>query len=128
VKKIFTVDVMVKGKKEKVHLACDCEAISITIECFGGARKTYFEKDFYKCFAALRKDNCDWVFYCKGAKTNVHPSSMASQMSLGLKAYELVIGKEPSKDDLVFIFDYEDKDLTSDPDRQRQFYLSWITS
>jgi len=53
---------------------------------------------------------------------------MASQMSLGLKAYELEIGKEPSIDDLVFIFDYEEKDLSNDPDEQRQFYLSWMTS
>jgi hypothetical protein len=128
VRKIFTVYVEGNGNKKSIDLACDCVDMSITIELGGGPKKTYFGSDFYRCFAALRKDNDDLVFYCKGAKTNVHPSSMASQMSLGLKAYELVIGKEPSIDDLVFIFDYEEKDLSSDPGEQRQFYLNWITS
>jgi hypothetical protein len=128
VRKIFTVYVEENGNKKSIDLACDCVDMSITIELGGGSKKTYFGSDFYRCFAALRKDNDDLVFYCKGAKTNVHPSSMASQMSLGLKAYELVIGKEPSIDDLVFIFDYEEKDLSSDPGEQRQFYLNWITS
>lgn len=126
--KIFTVEVMVNDNKKRIDLACDCIAISITVEFGGGTKRTYFGSDFYKCFAELRKDNGDLVFYCKGAKTNVHPSSMSSQMSLGLKAYELVIGKEPSIDDLVFIFDYEEKDLSSDPEEQRQFYLGWMTS
>jgi hypothetical protein len=128
VRKVFAVYVEMNGNKKRIDLACDCVAITITVELGSGRRKTYFGSDFYKCFAALRKDNDDFVFYCKGAKTNVHPSSMASQMSLGLKAYELVIGKEPSIDDLVFIFDYEEKDLSSDPDEQRQFYLSWMAS
>ena len=127
-RKIFTVDVVMNGNKKRINLACDPVAISITIDLGGGPKKTYFGSDFYKCFAALRKDNDGLIFCCKGAKTNVHPSSMASQMSLGLKAYELVIGKEPSIDDLVFIFDYEEKDLSSDPDEQRQFYLSWMAS
>ncbi|MDT3314204.1 hypothetical protein QZR14_22820 [Pseudomonas sp. rhizo66] len=127
-RKIFTVDVLMNGNKRRVDLACDFVAISITVEVLGGPKKTYFGSDFYKCFAALRQDNDGLVFYCKGAKTNVHPSSMSSQMSLGLKAYELVIGKEPSIDDLVFIFDYEEKDLSNDPDEQRQFFLSWMTS
>ena len=126
--KIFTVDVVMNGNKKRINLACDPVAISITIDLGGGPKKTYFGSDFYKCFAALRKDNDGLIFCCKGAKTNVHPSSMASQMSLGLKAYELVIGKEPSIDDLVFIFDYEEKDLSGDPDEQRQFYLSWMAS
>ena len=126
--KVFTVDVVMNGNKKRINLACDPVAISITIDLGGGPKKTYFGSDFYKCFAALRKDNDGLIFYCKGAKINVHPSSMASQMSLGLKAYELVIGKEPSIDDLVFIFDYEEKDLSSDPDEQRQFYLSWMAS
>lgn len=127
-RKIFAVDVVMNGNKKKIDLACDCVAISITIDLGGGPKKTYFGSNFYKCFAALRKDNDGLIFCCKGAKTNVHPSSMASQMSLGLKAYELVVGKEPSIDDLVFIFDYEEKDLSSDPNEQRQFYLNWMAS
>lgn len=127
-KTIFTVVVAKNNKIQKVDLLCDSEAISITIESESDKKRTYIESNFYKCFSLLRKDNPHLTFYCKGAKINVHPSSMSSQMSLGLKAYELVIGKEPSLNDLVFIFDYEEHDLTTDPEEQRLFYLNWATS
>lgn len=122
----FSVVVVKDGEKQKVNLVCDDEEISIAIANICGRKKTYVERDFYKCFALLRKDNPQLDFYCKGAKLNVHPSSMSSQMSLGLKAYELEVGREPTVNDLVFIFDYEDQGLTTNPDEQRLFYLAWM--
>jgi hypothetical protein len=47
-------------------------------------------------------------------------------MSLGLKAYELTNGAEPSLKDVVSIFDYEDENLTNSPELQREFFLQWI--
>lgn len=127
-KTTFTVVVAKHNEIQKLDLLCDSQAISITIKPEDNKEKTYTDSDFYKCFSLLRKDNPHLTFYCKGAKLNVHPSSMSSQMSLGLKAYEFVNGKKPSLDDLVFIFDYEERDLTSNPDEQRLFYLNWMTS
>lgn len=127
-KTTFTVVIAKNNKIQKLDLLCDSEAISITIKPENDKKRIYTESNFYKCFSLLRKDNPHLTFYCKGAKLNVHPSSMSSQMSLGLKAYELVNGKQPSLDDLVFIFDYEERDLTSNPDEQRSFYLNWMSS
>jgi len=127
-KTVFSVVVMEGNRKRNLDLVCDDVAVSITVLGEKLQEKTYFEKDFYKCFAMLRRDNPNFDFYCKGAKINVHPSNMSSQMSLGLKAYELVVGKAPSLDDLVFIFDYEENGLTKNPDEQRLFYLNWTKS
>lgn len=123
---VAKIKVLDGNEKREIELICDREEMSIAFVCESGCRRIYFGHDFYKCFAMLRKDNPELTFFCKGAKKNVHPSSMSSQMSLGLKACELVVGKEPSLEDLVYIFDYEDQDLTNDPDEQRFFYMNWI--
>ncbi|MFJ4194679.1 hypothetical protein [Pseudomonas sp. NPDC089534] len=121
------ITIIANNKKQSAELICNDEDISITLK-LKQKEKTYKGSDFYKCFGILRSDNKHIQFLCKGSKINVHPSSMSSQMSLGLNAYELSPGKEPSLDDLVFIFDYEDKDLTNDPTAQRDFYYNWLTS
>lgn len=109
-----------------VVLICDSEKISITLSLDGLSPKTYTGKNFYHCFGLIRKDNPLATFFCKGSKLNVHPSSLSSQMSLGLKAYELTIGAEPSLKDVVSIFDYENENLTNSPELQREFFLQWI--
>lgn len=122
------VTIGINDKKQEVELICDDTKVSITLNLENQSSQTYTDRDFYKCFGLLRKSNPHIRFFCKGSKINVHPSSMSSQMSLGLKAYELVIGKKPSLEEVVFIFDYEEENLTNDPEEQRTFYLNWITS
>lgn len=90
--------------------------------------KTYEAADIYICLAKVRADFPHIQFLCKGAKINVRPSSMASQMSGGMVAYELTLGKRTTREDLVHIFSYEDDNLTNDPNEQQKFYEKWITS
>ncbi|MFP3497942.1 hypothetical protein SB759_27340 [Pseudomonas sp. SIMBA_059] len=90
--------------------------------------KVYTAEDMYKCLAKVRSDFPHIQFLCKGAKINVRPSTMASQMSGGMVAYELTLGKRATREDLVHIFDYEEHDLTNDPQEQANFYKKWITS
>ena len=90
--------------------------------------KIYEAADIYICLAKVRADFPHIQFLCKGAKVNVRPSSMASQMSGGMVAYELTLGKRTTREDLVHIFDYEDDNLTNDPNEQKNFYKKWITS
>ncbi|MBI6912198.1 hypothetical protein JET67_27860 [Pseudomonas palleroniana] len=90
--------------------------------------KVYTAEDMYKCLAKVRSDFPHIQFLCKGAKINVRPSTMASQMSGGMVAYELTLGKRVTREDLVHIFDYEEHDLTNDPQDQDNFYKKWITS
>lgn len=122
------ISAIINSAKQDIDLVCNDDEISITLKLPNDKEKTYKITDFYKCFGQLREDNSNIQFLCKGSQINVHPSSMSSQMSLGLKAYELTIGKAPSLDDVVFIFDYEDKNLTNNPKDQRDFYFNWITA
>ncbi|KPG94487.1 hypothetical protein [Pseudomonas sp. RIT-PI-r] len=124
----FKITVGIENTSRQIELLCDNEAISITLKLDNQPPKTYIDKNFYKCFGLLRKDNSHITFFCKGSKINVHPSSMSSQMSLGLKAYELTPGLEASMEDLVFIFDYDNENLTNCPEEQKDFFLNWLKS
>ncbi|MNP85593.1 hypothetical protein D3C76_1853930 [compost metagenome] len=53
---------------------------------------------------------------------------MSSQMSSGLVAYELQLGRPTEPDDVVNIFDYEETDITSDIQKQHDFYQRWLAS
>ena len=53
---------------------------------------------------------------------------MASQMSAGLVAYEITLGKQATRKDIVHIFDYEEENLTNDPKEQIDFFKKWLAS
>ncbi len=125
---LVQLKIIVEGKQEAARLVCDNTAISITHARKNGYSETYSDRDFYRCFGQLREGNADIIFLCKGAKINVHPSSMSSQMTLGLKSYELTLGKPAELTDLVYIFDYEEHNLTNKPDEQEEFFMQWIKS
>ena len=122
----FTISVA--GVKETAYLTCNNNDVSIIFSMNNGFCKTYTDSNFYTCFGRIREDNPNILFLCKGFKINVHPSSMSAQMSLGLKAYELTMGKAPTRDDIVYIFDYDDKNLTNNPEEQRDYFIKWIKS
>ena len=84
--------------------------------------------DLYSCLASLRNQLPDIKFLCKGSKINVHPSRSTRQMTSGLMAYELTMGKQARRSDLVNIFDYDNNNLTNEPDEQNIFFEEWIKS
>lgn len=116
------------GRRQIAKLLCDSEMLTINFVMEDGYNKTYAGADFYDCLGNIRKEHDNIVFLCKGAKINVHPSTMSSQMSLGVKAYELTLGKYASRSDLVNIFDYEENNLTNDPEVQKDFFMRWVDS
>jgi hypothetical protein len=120
------ITIIRNDKREQAVLVCSSENLTITFAMDDGYSKSYTGDDFYKCFGSLRADHPEIVFLCKGAKVNVHPSSMSSQMTLGAKAYELTLGKHASRKDIVNIFDYEENNLTNDPKVQQTFFLQWM--
>ncbi|UFP98025.1 hypothetical protein [Pseudomonas fitomaticsae] len=91
-----------------------------------GATQVYHDHDLFLCLAQARHANPDVEFLCKGAKRNVYPSRMSSQMSSGLVAYELELGKHG--DQTVYIFDFDDKNITNSYLEQKDFYLTWLKS
>ncbi len=83
--------------------------------------------DFFDCLCEVKKKYPDIMIYCKGYKKNVYPSRMTRQMGLAMKAYEMELGKQATFDNLVWIFDFEDKKLTTSNEEQETFYKKWLS-
>lgn len=126
--KPFTIMIDISGAIETATIECDRKTSTLTIEMQDGLKKTYTAYDFFVCLGMLRADHPEFKFLCKGAKLNVHPSRMSSQMSKGLVAYELTLGKPSEDEDLVRIFDYENENITYSIEEQKAFYKKWIES
>lgn len=122
------ITIVVDGIKEQAHLKYDSTRGLIKFSMFNGFRKKYEASDLYLCLAKIRQDHPDIIFLCKGAKLNVTPSRMCSQMSGGFVAYELTLGKPATREDMVKIFDYEENNLTNDIEEQKKHYQRWIES
>lgn len=122
------VAIEIDGVRENALFECDRRTITMKVTMPGGAVKIYTGTDYYVCLGAVRKDFPDVRFLCKGAKINVHPSRMSSQMSGGIVAYEVKWGQPADDNDVVNIFDYEEHDLTSDISEQIDYFRRWIGS
>jgi len=122
------IKVIINNKSSEVAVRYDLEKLSMTFSEADNFKKTYRGKDIYTCLAKVRADFPHIVFLCKGAKINVMPSRMASQMSAGLIAYEMTLGKQASRDDIVHLFDYEENNLTNNPREQVDFFKNWLKS
>jgi hypothetical protein len=126
--KIVEVSIYTQGITEKVLIECDRQKSALTFTMKNGVKKTYIAPDLYLCLGLLRADFPETKFLCKGSKLNVHPSRMSSQMSGGVVAYELHMGKPTETEDVVNIFDYEENDITHDIQQQKDFYKRWLES
>lgn len=122
------VKAIINNVKKNVTFKYDSTHTKLKFSEADNFAKIYTAEDMYLCLAKVRVDFPRIQFLCKGAKINVRPSSMASQMSGGVVAYELTLGKRTTREDLVHIFDYEENNLTNDPQEQQRFYKEWITS
>ncbi len=97
-------------------------------------KKTFVSDDYFIALAQLRNWLYGWGSYypmCKGVLINVYPSRMSRQMSNGIKAYFLTLGKQAIEDDLVDIFDsIDDGEINriATPNKQIQYFKDWIKS
>lgn len=126
--KTVEISISTCGVTETALIECDRKSRTLIFTVKNGSRKIYTAHDLYVCLGLLRADFPETKFLCKGAKLNVHPSRMSSQMSGGVAAYELHMGKPTEDDDVVNIFDYEDVDITNDIQQQREYYKRWLDS
>jgi hypothetical protein len=124
------IEIFIKtnGTVESATIECDRRKMSLIFMMQNGFKKAYTASDLFICFGMLRAELPEITFFCKGAKLNVHPSRMTSQMSSGLVAYELELGTPSEDENIVRIFDYEDKNLTCNIKEQQTFYKKWIES
>ncbi|WP_259740625.1 hypothetical protein [Pseudomonas poae] len=126
--KTKTVFAMTNNQKIKTTVKYDTRNCLMTFSEAENFSKIYCGKDIYSCLGKVRADFPQMIFLCKGAKINVMPSRMASQMSAGLVAYEMTLGKQATNEDIVHIFDYEEENLTSNPQDQIDFFKKWLAS
>lgn len=122
------ISIINDGNKELATLQYDAAKITIIFSMKNGFRKKYKGEDLYLCLAKIRDELPHIKFLCKGAKLNVTPSRMCSQMSGGAVAYELSMGKPATFDDIVHIFDYEEENISKNLQEQREFYKIWLQS
>lgn len=122
------ITIISNGTREQATLKHDASKGIIKFSMRNGLGKQYETGDLYRCLAKIREDHPDIVFLCKGAKLNVTPSRMCSQMSGGAIAYELKWGKPATFDDIVQIFAYEEEDLSKSLKEQQDYYKKWLTS
>jgi hypothetical protein len=126
--KTIEIEIIKGGQREVATLIVDRRTRKLTFIMNNGTTNSCTAEDLYVCFGLIRAQYPDIVFLCKGAKINVHPSRMTSQMSTGLVAYELTNGQPTEESDIVRIFDYEDNNLTNNLEIQKAFYFRWIKS
>ncbi|SED87228.1 hypothetical protein [Pseudomonas kilonensis] len=122
------VAIEIDGVINKAIFKCGRKNIEMTVTMPDGIERSYTAADLYLCLGKVRKDFSDVSFLCKGAKINVHPSRMSSQMAGGVVAYEVRWGETADESDTVNIFDYEDKDLTNDITEQVEYHRRWLQS
>ena len=87
------VAVEIDGVVKKAVFKCDRKIIAMTVTMPDGLVKNYTAADFYLCLGMVRRDFPHVNFLCKGAKINVYPSRMCSQMAGGVVAYEVRWGE-----------------------------------
>ncbi|MEX3772267.1 hypothetical protein [Pseudomonas sp. MYb118] len=101
-------------------------SIRLTLE--NGWTQEFTGADVYQCFGKILEALPQVNFLCKGAKVNVRPSSMSSQMTSGIMAYEHQLGTRVTRKDVVHIFDFDDQDIVNDPQLQQAFFYRWLES
>ena len=86
--------------------------------------------DFLDALFKLRQllEEKQLFILCQGSVTNVHPSGMARDMSSGLKAYSLVLGKRTTIEQLVEIFDPAPVEAVGLIIEQSAFFEKWINN
>ncbi|MCM2364852.1 hypothetical protein [Pseudomonas sp. SR18] len=126
--KTKNIKAIINKEHKQVTIKYDPTKLTMTFSEADNFEKVYEGHDLYICFAKIRAGFPHITFLCKGAKINVKPSRMASQMSAGLVAYEMTLGQQATNDDIVHLFDYEEENLTNDLQEQIDFFRKWLAS
>lgn len=122
------ISIIHNGKFELSRIDYDAQTPKIKLILENGRTHIFVGLDIYECLGKLIKSLPEVKFLCKGAKINVRPSSMSSQMTSGIMAYEHKLGVRPTRNDVVNIFDFDDQDIVNDPQMQTDYFYRWVDS
>ena len=95
-----------------------------------GRRVSADEIDYFECLLSVRRqlEHQRRVVICQGARRDVWPSGMARDMGVGLRAYVLTVGKHPTQDDVVEIFDPAEQSSVGTVAEQEHHFEEWQSS
>ncbi len=114
--------------RESAELIYESAPATLRVNFADGSAIKSSENNLFECFSQIRESRPNIVFLCKGAKRNVYPSRMSLQMASGLLAYELKLGEQALKNNIVNIFDHDEVDIVKNPDDQAEFFKEWLSS
>lgn len=127
---IFDIEIINNRKieKNKLFLSEIEDEINLKIEI---ERTIYFSKsdNIFDSVVELRKklELNNIYLLCNASAINVYPSGMQKEFG-GTKAYKLQMGKQATLNDVVDIFDYDNRLKIGSVKEQEEFYESWLES
>jgi hypothetical protein len=88
------------------------------------------EIDYFECLLSVRRqlERQRLVVICQGARRDVWPSGMTRDMGAGLTAYVLTVGRHPTQDDVVEIFDPAEHSSVGTVAEQEHHFDDWQSS
>jgi hypothetical protein len=88
------------------------------------------DRDYFEAFCRIRErlETVGIKPLCYGASRNVFPSGMGRDMGLGLRAYQLKLGCQPTMVDLVNIFERGPDVEPVTVEIQEEFFRTWVES
>jgi len=122
------IQIIKNSAHETVEIFYSTDPVALSVNFADGFSISRSGNTIFECFSKIRASLPSIVFLCKGAKRNVYPSRMSSQMASGLLAYEFKLGEQALKKDIVNIFDHDEIDVVEDPNDQAEFYRIWLES
>lgn len=124
----YNVFILINNKKDTAKVRFNLSRPCVLNFLYNDKIFSCVGDDYFDCFCKIRKELDGIIFYCKGAKVSVYPSRMMRDMGLGLKAYDHKTGMLITKEDEVNIFDYEELNITADPEEQSLYWNNWLNS
>ena len=127
-----TIHLIGGADDETATVTCSPEAghCRVSFRCRGRV----FEEsasDYFDAFCRVRErlEEERLIPFCYGASLNVFPSGMCRDMSAGMKAYRMTIGKQVDpKNDLVSIFAEGPDVIPATVTRQKEHFDDWLKS
>lgn len=132
----YSIDLICNGNKKPAIFSKKTKAIGIGfVECYlmcfyDDKELKSIKYDFFDALCEIRieLEKYNLIPFCYGASLNVFPSGMGRQMSLGISAYKLELGKKTTEKDLVGIFDVGTDIIPATVEEQSKFYIEWCQS
>jgi hypothetical protein len=86
--------------------------------------------DYFEALLEVRKlmEQDHLIPFCYGASLNVYPSGMSRDMSQGMVAYRMTLGRSTTREDLVRIFDAGADVIPAFVAQQKEYFDEWKNS